>query len=591
MKNRYNFSRLGTVLTDADCTGEFKFEQCINDGDDLQYGITAMSELRFTIFDDNGISSSLLGESFLWHKERRVPNPPFAPYILAGNFTVESIRKTRSRTEVVAYDNMKKFDTFVDDWLANLTFPLTLGAMLSSLCTKCGVSLGTSVANITNSNFSIPTLTVSATNITGRAILAYICEVAASFAVIELNGVLHIRDYTDVNITLDETEYITMRHADYTVSRIDKVQAKSTEFDIGATAGTGDNIYTIMNNPLLYADTIAAIQTPVNNIYNKIHTLEYVPITFTAFDDFSMKCGDIITIDGMRTIIMNKRMTQAGYTFECTGNQRRKEQSDRVNQLLDRLHGSVHELYVDLDGLTSRVSNAEGSVATLSTRVAGAESNISLVVQNGQVNASVIVSAINGDSSVIINSNRISLTGKNINLTSDNITISSTYFNVDRYGNLTATNGTFTGTVNATGGRITGRLYLGSGSNFYISGNDTYMIYMYYNADRYFRVNNAGYAELAGATLTSMNIGSVIFVQPNTTTICGRMTVTTQHLAIIAGESPSLMATQLLLQSYNDVVVYAGGTIRMLSTGNNIQIGSSTTIIDCQGSRLINYRP
>ena len=115
---------------------------------------------------------------------------------------------------------------------------------------------------------------------------------------------------------------------------------------------------------------------------------------------------------------------------------------------------------------------------------------IRLLVTNGQVNAGIIVQAINNDSSVIIAANRISLAGKNINLTGDNITISSNNFNVDRYGNLTANNGTFTGVVNATGGNISGRLTMGGDNNFYISGNDLYRIYINgtqgsFSVDRY----------------------------------------------------------------------------------------------------------
>ena len=49
---------------------------------------------------------------------------------------------------------------------------------------------------------------------------------------------------------------------------------------------------------------------------------------------------------------------------------------------------------------------------------------------------------------VEISGDQIDLTGKNINLTGDDITISSTHFNVDKNGNMSCSNGTFSGEIN-----------------------------------------------------------------------------------------------------------------------------------------------
>ena len=81
----------------------------------------------------------------------------------------------------------------------------------------------------------------------------------------------------------------------------------------------------------------------------------------------------------------------------------------------------------ELSGLSSRISVTENG---LETKVAKGEI-ISTINQSAETTA--------------INSNRISLAGKNIDLTSDNITINSTYFGVTKDGKITATSGEIAG--------------------------------------------------------------------------------------------------------------------------------------------------
>ena len=90
------------------------------------------------------------------------------------------------------------------------------------------------------------------------------------------------------------------------------------------------------------------------------------------------------------------------------------------------------------------------------------DKEVSFIVdkQNGSIKAKVnkgeVINEINLDETgAEINANKISLAGKEIKLTGDDITISSTNFNVDSSGNITANNvtlnsGTFKGDVNTS---------------------------------------------------------------------------------------------------------------------------------------------
>lgn len=88
-----------------------------------------------------------------------------------------------------------------------------------------------------------------------------------------------------------------------------------------------------------------------------------------------------------------------------------------------------------------------------------------------------VISAINLSSEEAqINADKISLKGKTIQLTSDNIAINSRYLQIDKYGNITASKGTFSGAVITDENLTVGRnIYLAMDStyrkNIYLSNN------------------------------------------------------------------------------------------------------------------------
>lgn len=88
-----------------------------------------------------------------------------------------------------------------------------------------------------------------------------------------------------------------------------------------------------------------------------------------------------------------------------------------------------------------------------------------------------VISVINLSSEEAqINADKISLKGKTIQLTSDDIAINSRYLQIDKYGNIIASRGTFSGTVTTDENLTVGRnIYLAMDStyrkNIYLSNN------------------------------------------------------------------------------------------------------------------------
>jgi hypothetical protein len=210
-----------------------------------------------------------------------------------------------------------------------------------------------------------------------------------------------------------------------------------------------------------------------------------------------------------------------------------------ISQEVTQSGGSINSylagnFYTQTESDGKYLTSSSEWVTNISQTVNLQGAQIGLVVsgstaQNSYINAASIVASINGSgSSVMISADHvdlsgidISLAGKTINLTSDNITISSNNFNVDIYGNVTMNNANVTGTVNATSGRITGKLYIGQGSNFFLDGTagaNPVIQYGDTTSSYYFMVDSAGHVTSDGAQFNAVNVNTLQFTSPPGTT-------------------------------------------------------------------------
>lgn len=347
-----------------------------------------MADISFTLFTQVGINE---GQSCTFEYSHKTD------YETGGVFTVYEIKKTNGKTQVRAFDNMHKFDIDVSDWFNRLSYPISLINMLSSLCSYCGVILGS--ISITNGSFSVRE-NAQLSNVTGRAVLGWIAEIAASFAHINVEGKLRLDTYIDKDLTLDNSKYIRYTKAEYRTDIIDKVQLQANENDIGVIVGTGENIYTITGNPLVYAETDSEIRPTAQTIYDKLSVIDYIPFDMTLFDDYDISAGDIITINGEKTLVMSKRMQASGVILSATGNKRRAIQSSQQNVEIIRLRGKTNELTRTIEETVSRITTAEGDISevkqtatSLTSRITSAEGNVSTLQQTAASLTSRIATA------------------------------------------------------------------------------------------------------------------------------------------------------------------------------------------------------
>ena len=357
MLNKLVFT--GKTIVDSQLFGGVKYSHSCNADTDLTVGTTACAEVSFTT---NALQPDSLNSSFTYYAKFNGNTT----YTTVGVFNIKEITKsTHGKYEVKAYDNISKFDIIVDSWIDSLTFPITLGDMFNSLCTYCGcTAYSTSFTNSTmkvNDNFT-------GINITGRAVLGYIAQCAGGFAKAYTNGKIQITKFTTKSITLDNTKYKTFWYADYSAPVIDKVWVGQEDGDVGVTSGTGSNVLNIESNPLLFADSTSAIQPYVNTIFNVVKTYNYTPCKIDLIKDFGINVGDIITVNGITTMIMSKSWDSTGVKLESTGNATREIASSQNSEIL-ALRGKTNVLTRTLEETTNKMTSIETDMGTVKSDV------------------------------------------------------------------------------------------------------------------------------------------------------------------------------------------------------------------------------
>lgn len=296
-------------------------------------------------------------------------------YVPLGTFYVDTPERRRVATiSCTALDGMQKFDADCDDWWAGLTWPLTRGQLLQSLCAWAGVTLET--ATFPGSTVSIAAAPMAANGLVGKDVLGWIAETACAYARMSRDNKLALVWFSAQDVTLTQGQHFGDTPAEYTTPAVEAVHVMVASSDLGVMVpeGGSGNEYQVMDNPLLYGSTEAEIRGRAQSLYDRLAAFgAYVPNTVDAICDWSIEPGDIIQVVGgdgtARTMpIFRYALRWAGgyakATYECTGGTGRKPapQSKRREFAAYRAY---HKLEVDITGIHSEIGDVKGNVATL----------------------------------------------------------------------------------------------------------------------------------------------------------------------------------------------------------------------------------
>lgn len=218
-------------------------------------------------------------------------------YVPVGTYTIAEAKHAKSGVEIVAYDNMSKFDKF-------LSFSTTYGTpyeLLTAICQSCNVELGMTVSEIEDMPNGTRTLGIYPDNDceTFRDLLSWVACTLCCFATIDRQGQLVLRPFYGTSVgTFDNTKRFTgCKFSDYvtsyagiTVNDMDDGGTRSYHNGkAGVTLDVGDN-------PLMQYGIDSTLDAIGNAIAYALSDVEYVPFEATMLIGVEFDLGDVLTM-------------------------------------------------------------------------------------------------------------------------------------------------------------------------------------------------------------------------------------------------------------------------------------------------------
>lgn len=194
-------------------------------------------------------------------------------WIPCGFFTVDQPPRKLSNITLSALDRMVRFD--VPAKPEDLSFPMTVGALLIKCCDMCNVPLETLPASLVNSEYVVSAFP-SDDEITYRQLIQWIAEISGTCAYIDWNGKLRLEWYTDTDTKITPSDRYTSQIYEQDIT-ITGVQITDDDENV-YLAGTDNYAFNIKTNGLIQHD----YQSVADAIFQKVGGFTYRPYTCTC---------------------------------------------------------------------------------------------------------------------------------------------------------------------------------------------------------------------------------------------------------------------------------------------------------------------
>ena len=362
----------------------------VNAGQEFTIGSAFSDYIEAEIWADPGGSLQITaGDALTYYRQDDAGNRT-----KVGVFYAEKPTRTkRNSYKVTAYDTMSKLDADFSGWLrANQAqFPKTIWQLVQLACQRAGVALASSSLPI-NGSYSVQAF--YADDLTCRQIISWAAEAAGCYAHMNADGKLQFLTYTDkrstAKITPDGASNSTAYYADslsyedYTVKAIEKVQIRQSDSDVGVIypdSTTATNTYAVQGNLLLTTGTEANLKSVVQNLYNVLKNVTYIPCKVSVPSSSGLACGQIVHVKDARgrefdTYLMSATISSGKASFESVGSASRESSSAVNSQSYKNLTGKMLEIKTSVDGLEVKASDLTGKYTDLKATVDGLSSEV-----------------------------------------------------------------------------------------------------------------------------------------------------------------------------------------------------------------------
>ena len=314
------------TLTNDDILFEsLELKEAIEEGDNLSFTGCIASSFKIECFNlvDDTLEGMWIEADIVAH----VDDPDDEETIPLFRGYIDKVTNTTHEeftTEIRAYDALYKIcNADVTSWYNGLTFPITIKNMRNSFFTRVGV---TQVADYLPNDSMTVNKTIDDKTISGQKIIKAICQINGRFGRINRTGkfeYVHLVEGTEAlypredlfpaddiypadENALDQigkAYYTKISFENYTVAPITKVQLVNKEGQIVASSGSGTNIFTVENNPLIWGKTQAQLNSAALNLINTIKGLWYVPSEVSSVGLPYVECGDFVLMAARRSIV------------------------------------------------------------------------------------------------------------------------------------------------------------------------------------------------------------------------------------------------------------------------------------------------
>ena len=429
-------SRYLTVVTpDSELFSEIweeslGLEEAICSEDTLRFGCCEASVFKLKIMN---VVSPLVGKEitafFLLGGETEMQ---------LGVYKVNSDKPTADRKyrNIVAYDAMYDIiNADVAAWynsaLPNSDSTLTLKEFRTKFLTYFGIEQED--VTLINDDMVVEK-TIEPSELSGKDVITAICEINGCFGHIGRDGkfkyiflkemvegvypsnTLYPREDlfpTDpMNVEQIKTQhYIRATYEDFTTARINKLQIRQEEDDIGCIYGTGNNCYIVQDNFLVYGKSHDELNVIAANLYSVICKVWYRPAHVEAKGNPCLEVGDGIKLRTKYEIVYTyilqrtlKGIQALRDTYDAEGTQYQEEKVNDVNKSIIQLKGKTNKLTRTVDETRLEMADIENG---LSAQIAVNAQQILL-----KVSKDGIISSINQTAEAIkIQAQKIDLVG------------------------------------------------------------------------------------------------------------------------------------------------------------------------------------
>lgn len=296
MPSRTLSSRLvvgSNTYTDTDIV-DMSLESNLVPGEEFALGTTICNKLEFTILTDNLIQALNEVKPYIG-----LDIGGTVEEVPLGVFIVDDVKTVKGTKQIVAYDNMIKFEKA---YFSDLTYPATIQNVATEICQKAGVSFNSMLPNYT--------LDAPIEGKTLREAIGIIAGICGGFARINRTGALEIVGLTSTDINITSENFfgsIEKADKDFTVKKITAIKEDNSTISSGS--GLSSEEVTFSNNYITQAqlDSILAI-------YNNY---SYRPIKLTWQGNPALDVGDKITITDIDNTVytipvMRLKLTYSG---------------------------------------------------------------------------------------------------------------------------------------------------------------------------------------------------------------------------------------------------------------------------------------